>query len=120
MRTPSPTHRSGHKGVRRLWKKYYSAADGVVFMVDSGDTKRLPEARAMLKELLDDKDLADTPIAILANKSEKKTALKVPALREGLGLPKLYDADRKIKIFRTSVSKGYGYEDGFRWIADHL
>lgn len=35
----------GHEQVRDLWKEYFIQADAIIFMVDSSDVDRLPEAK---------------------------------------------------------------------------
>ncbi|GAB5367161.1 hypothetical protein AAMO2058_001205800 [Amorphochlora amoebiformis] len=110
----------GHKAVRKLWKTYYRTADGIVFVVDAADRKRMGEARKVLRYLLREEALKSTPMAILGNKSDLKDAVGMDELRDGLGLPKLYDVDHKIKMFRTSVLDGYGYPVAFEWIAANL
>jgi GTPase SAR1 family protein len=42
----------GHEQVRDLWEEYYAGADAIVFMVDSADKSRLPEAKRELGDLL--------------------------------------------------------------------
>mmetsp|Transcript_14663 Transcript_14663/g.23897 ORF Transcript_14663/g.23897 Transcript_14663/m.23897 type:complete len:185 (+) Transcript_14663:105-659(+) len=110
----------GHKAVRKLWKQYYRTADGIVFVVDAADKSRLPEAKKVLNFILKEDALVETPIAILGNKSDKKEAVPIQKLQEELGLPKLLDAYRKIKVFNTSVTEGYGYPTAFEWIAANL
>ena len=38
----------GHDQVRSLWKDYFTEADAVIFLVDSADQERFPEAREVL------------------------------------------------------------------------
>merc|ERR1712070_1154196 len=43
----------GHEAVRSLWEEYYTEGDALVFVVDSADDERLPEARKELHGVLD-------------------------------------------------------------------
>ena len=35
----------GHPAARRLWRDYFAAIDGIVFMTDAVEMERFPEAR---------------------------------------------------------------------------
>ena len=65
----------GHIQVRRVWKDYLPAADGIVFIVDMSDPSRFPEARKELESVLSDEDTANAPVLILANKIDKPRAV---------------------------------------------
>ncbi|CAM9791825.1 unnamed protein product, partial [Ectocarpus fasciculatus] len=113
----------GHEAVRYLWFDFLSDSHAIVFMVDSADGERLEEAHWELSEMLSDANLDGVPVAVLYNKSDLPDAAlcRPPVLvgREQLDLERL-EARRPIKTFVTSVLKGEGYPDAFRWLGSHL
>jgi Arf/Sar family protein len=50
------------------WARYTRGCDCILFVIDCYNTNMLPDARASLHRLLEDKDLATTPLLIIANK----------------------------------------------------
>lgn len=68
----------GHKNVRRLWIDYFLKSDAIVFIIDSVDSKRLPESKSELISVL--KALPnDIPVAILSNKADRKVSVHCPS-----------------------------------------
>jgi GTP-binding protein SAR1 len=120
----------GHQAARRLWKTYFAAVEGIVFLVDTTDTKRLPEAKLELDGLLSTEELRNVPFLILGNKIDAKNAVSEDTLKKVLGLEtvttgkgknaKVGENQQPIEVFMCSVVKRAGYADGFRWMADYL
>jgi len=118
----------GHAAARRLWKTYFAAVDGIVFLVDTTDVRRLGEAREELSKLLTEEELHAVPFLVLGNKIDAKDAISEAQLKEALGLEhttgkaggKLAEGVQPIEVFMCSVVKRAGYADGFRWMAKYL
>ncbi|TEA23103.1 hypothetical protein DBR06_SOUSAS5410028 [Sousa chinensis] len=76
----------GQSQLRASWKDYLEGTDILIFVLDSTDEARLPEAAAELTEALADPHLASVPLLVLANKQEAAHALPLPEIRDRLGL----------------------------------
>lgn len=76
----------GQSSIRPYWRCYYPNTDAVIFVVDSTDVERLETARAELFALLEEEELKDAKLLIMANKQDMPRALNAPQLSEALGL----------------------------------
>jgi len=120
----------GHAAARRLWRQYFAAVGGIVFLVDTTDHKRFPEAREELAQLLSDDQLQGVPFLVLGNKIDAKDAVSEQQLKEALGIfntcgkkttkAKLPEGVQPIEVFMCSVVKRSGYGEGFKWLAEFL
>ncbi len=59
-------------------------------------------------------ELKDAILLIMANKQDMKGALKAPQLSEALGLAAI--RNRQWSITETSATQGKGLFDGFDWL----
>lgn len=60
----------GTKSIRSLWKHYYLAIQGIIFVLDSACRSRIDEAKDVLHSVLGEKPLEGIPVIILANKQD--------------------------------------------------
>jgi len=118
----------GHAAARRLWKTFFAAVDGIVFLVDCTDHKRFIEAREELSKLLTSEELQKVPFLVLGNKIDARDAVSEAQLKQAMGLEhttgkngaKLGAGVQPVEVFMCSVVKRTGYADGFRWLANYL
>ena len=118
----------GHKQARRVWKNYFPAVDGIVFLIDIADQIRLPESKGEFESLLADEQLAEAPILILGNKIDAPEAVSEDYIRQYFGLHGLTTGPqqtspsnvRPMELFMCSVLKRQGYGEGFRWLSNFI
>lgn len=120
----------GHAQARRVWKDYFPAVDGIVFLVDVFDRSRFQEAHAELESLLRDEQIASAPVLILGNKIDIPGAASEDEIRQmfslhgqttGKGTVSRNELHtRPMELFMCSVLKRQGYGEGFRWLAQYI
>ncbi|KFU90700.1 ADP-ribosylation factor-like 11, partial [Chaetura pelagica] len=74
----------GRGSLRASWPGYLEDTDTLIFVLDSTDTARLPEAAAALEGALRHPSMAGVPVLLLANKQEVPGALAPAELGERL------------------------------------
>jgi ADP-ribosylation factor-like protein 8 len=58
----------GQAQYRQEWGRYTRGCDAIVYVVDSNAVQLFADAKRELHRLLEDKDLATTPLLVIANK----------------------------------------------------
>ncbi|KIJ63085.1 hypothetical protein HYDPIDRAFT_93161 [Hydnomerulius pinastri MD-312] len=111
----------------RPWRDYVREVNGIVFVVDSADIERFPDAKSELCELFAAEDLSKVPILVLGNKIDVLGAVSEEEIRDQLGLNQTSGKNSKplsnvrpIEIFMCSAVQRQGYGDGFKWLAQYV
>ncbi len=111
----------GHETARKIWKDYFPAVDGIIFLIDSADSKRFPEAKEELENVLNTPELENIPIAILGNKIDKNGAVSEEILREKIDINGLFTKDsRPMELFMCSITQKFGYSKALEWLSKYL
>ena len=111
----------GHETARKIWKDYFPAVNAILFLVDSVDVKRFPEAYKELNEILETPELVNIPIAILGNKIDMAGAVSIEELKAALHYDELMAKEnRPMEVFMTSVTKKIGFSAALEWISTKL
>lgn len=102
----------GQPKLRATWKDYLEGIDVLVYVLDSTDEARLPEAVAELQEVLEDPNMAGVPFLVLANKQEAPDALPLLEIRNRLGLERFQD--RCWDLRACSALTGQGLQEALQ------
>ncbi|XVF67520.1 hypothetical protein PTKIN_Ptkin10aG0127900 [Pterospermum kingtungense] len=108
----------GQNKVRPLWKHYFIDAQGIIFVVDSSDRERIPEARKELHWMLADNELANAALIVFANKQDLSNVMTLSEIADKLGLHCL--GQRPWYIKSTSAHSGYGLYEGLDWLSNNI
>ncbi|KAG7318944.1 hypothetical protein KOW79_017418 [Hemibagrus wyckioides] len=108
----------GQTVIRPLWRHYYQNTKGLIFVVDSSDRERIQEAAEELHMMLDENELRDTIVLVLANKQDLPNAMPVHEMTEKLRLHAMKGRDWYIQS--TCATNGEGLYEGLDWLSNQL
>ncbi len=106
----------GQATYRDSWAPQLNGQDGLVFVVDITDKKRIGEAKGVLHDFAMRWETSHLPLAVLYNKVDIKTP-KVENITKELEVARLQDKNRPVKYFLTSAITGEGVGTAFSWMA---
>ncbi|CAM0948611.1 unnamed protein product [Alopecurus aequalis] len=109
----------GQKTIRSYWRNYFEQTDGLVWVVDSSDVRRMDDCRAELHNLLKEERLAGSSLLVFANKQDIHGALKPDEIAKVLNL-EVMNKDRHWKIIGCSAYTGDGLLQGFDWLVQDI
>merc|ERR1712048_1268239 len=105
-------------GIRPLWRHYYQGTCGVIFVVDSNDRDRSEDAREELTKMLNEDEMRDAVLLVLANKQDLPHAMTAAEVTEKLGLSKL--RNRRWFVQPAGATTGDGLYEGLDWLSRTL
>jgi small GTP-binding protein len=103
---------AGQDKMRVLWGALYHSADGIIYMIDGNDIKRLSIAMCELKRVMEYPSLKDKPFLILVNKHDIN-AVDVKLLKHQI------QGDRW-RAFNVSVKTGEGLDEALMWFTNNV
>jgi ADP-ribosylation factor-like protein 1 len=106
----------GQYEIRPYWRCYYPNTNAIIFAIDSSDKERIDIVKQEIFILLEEEELKNVPIAILANKQDKVGCFSEIEITEKLELNKI--KNRQWQIFKTCAVEGTGLDDAFKWITN--
>lgn len=108
----------GQDKIRPLWRHYFQNTQGVIFVIDSNDRERINEAREELTRMLNEDELRDAVLLVLANKQDLPNAMNAAEITDKLSLHTL--RSRSWFIQATCATTGDGLHEGLDWLAHEL
>ncbi|OMJ11283.1 ADP-ribosylation factor [Smittium culicis] len=108
----------GQDKIRPLWRYYFQNTQGIIFVIDSNDRERVNEARDELHQLLNEDELRDSLLLVLANKQDLPNAMASAEITDKLGLHSL--RNRNWYIQSSCATSGDGLYEGLDWLSNNL
>merc|ERR1712061_626650 len=91
----------------------------IVYVVDSGDSRRFEESSQELKDLLTEDKLAAVPLLVYCNKQDLDTAQSDADIQAHFKLDDEVGASRAWAVQACSAVSGNGLEEGMNWVVEN-
>merc|ERR1712243_434896 len=101
-----------------LWRHYFPNTQALIFVVDTTDIERIPEATKELHKMLREEELRDAILLVFANKQDLPQAISASEVTERLGLQCL--RTRRWQTQAVCAVKGQGLYEGLDWLSEQL
>merc|ERR1712232_237474 len=108
----------GQDKIRKLWRYYYHGTQGLIFVIDSNDRDRIEDAREELMQMLNEDEMEDAVLLVLANKQDLPNAMTAAEITDKLGLHNL--RRRQWFIQSACATTGDGLYEGLDWMSRTL
>ncbi|KAJ2771622.1 ADP-ribosylation factor-like protein 2 [Coemansia nantahalensis] len=104
----------GQRTIRPYWRNYFEQTEGIIWVVDSADRRRMGDCAAELAALLKEDKLAGASLLVFANKQDIAGAMSDDDIKDALGLDALTTHHWAIRP--CSAVTGANLMDGLQWI----
>lgn len=108
----------GQERIRPLWRHYFTGTNALIYVVDSSDIDRLEESKNELLRVINDKELANSLLIVLANKQDVDHAVKPKELIDLFHLNDL-TGEHTWSVIPTIAIDGTGLVEALNWISSH-
>ena len=99
------------------WRKqYYQNAHGLIFVIDCSNIYRIDEVCDILHEILENDELDETILLVLANKIDTEKSLSIEELEYKLK----FLHDHEYHIQEINALNGDGLYEGFDWLGEQI
>ncbi|CAF0758183.1 unnamed protein product [Brachionus calyciflorus] len=102
---------------RALIRHYFPHTEIFIYVIDSNDHERMAESGNELLRMLNENDLKDCMILVIANKQDLKNALSVEEVKKRIEFDKITQTSKN--IFGISAITGDGLNVAFDWIINN-
>ncbi|KAK8807232.1 hypothetical protein WA158_003991 [Blastocystis sp. Blastoise] len=76
----------GQKTIRTYWRNYFEQTDGVIWVIDSADKRRIDDCRKEFEHLVLEERLAGATVLLICNKSDIDGCMSVEEISEKMNL----------------------------------
>jgi len=108
----------GQKSLRSYWRNYFETTDGLIWVVDSADKRRLQDCKKELHSLLQEERLLGATLLVFANKQDLQGALTVEEIKSTLQLDDI--KSHHWQIISCSAVTGENLLDGMDWLLQDI
>ncbi|XP_069689425.1 ADP-ribosylation factor-like protein 2 isoform X1 [Periplaneta americana] len=108
----------GQKSLRSYWRNYFESTDGLIWVVDSADKRRLDDCRKELHALLEEERLAGATLLVFSNKQDLPGSLLAEEIRDILELQSI--RTHHWQIIWCSAVTGQNLLEGINWLIDDI
>uniref|UniRef100_UPI00398EA3E1 ADP-ribosylation factor-like protein 14 isoform X2 n=1 Tax=Pristiophorus japonicus TaxID=55135 RepID=UPI00398EA3E1 len=109
----------GQYTMRQHWPYYFPDTDGLVFVVDSADKRRMEDSRKEFERTLKHECLKGIPVVVMANKQDLSTALSAEEITKRFQLKRCC-SDRDWYVQPCCAKTGEGLSEAIKVIISHV